>query len=64
MSSYMTKYRREHPEYHEEEKKRDRIRLKEYYTNNEERREKVKKQALDRYYRLKAEKQALAVQAS
>jgi hypothetical protein len=59
MSSKMTQYRKAHPEYYEEEKKRDRIRLNNYYANNEERREKVKKHALERYYRLKAEKAEL-----
>lgn len=62
MSSKMTQYRKAHPEFYEEEKKRDRIRLNNYYANNEERREKIKKHALERYYRLKAEKQNNTIQ--
>jgi hypothetical protein len=62
MSSKMTQYRKAHPEFYEEEKKKDRIRLNNYYANNEERREKVKKTALERYYRLKAEKQNIPIQ--
>lgn len=53
MTSYSTKYRREHPEYHEQEKAKDRERIKNLYHNNPEYREKVKQQALARYYRLK-----------
>ncbi len=56
MSSKMTQYRKAHPEYYEAELQRNRIRLNAYYANNEERKEKVKKHALERYYRLKAEK--------
>jgi hypothetical protein len=56
MSSNMTKYRREHPEYYEAEKKRDNERMKAKYANDPIRRERVKKIALERYYRLKAEK--------
>jgi hypothetical protein len=57
MSSKATQYRKTHPEYYQAELQRNRIRLNAYYANNEERREKVKKIALERYYRLKAEKQ-------
>jgi hypothetical protein len=64
MYSKKTIWRHLNPDKYEEEKKKERIRLREYYANNEERREKVKKTALERYYRLKAEKQAIAVQAS
>jgi hypothetical protein len=53
MTSYSTKYRKEHPEYHEKEKAIDRERIKNIYHNNPEYREKVKQQALARYYRLK-----------
>jgi hypothetical protein len=53
MSSYSTKYRKEHPEYYEKEKAVDRERIKNIYHNNPEYREKVKQQALARYYRLK-----------
>ena len=53
MSSYSTKYRREHPDFHEKEKTIDRERIKSIYHNNPEYREKVKQQALARYYKLK-----------
>jgi hypothetical protein len=53
MTSYSTKYRREHPEYYEKEKSNDRGRIKNLNHNNPEYREKVKQQALARYYRLK-----------
>jgi hypothetical protein len=56
MSSYSTKYRREHPEYYEKEKSNDRERIKNKYHNNPEYREKVKQQALARFYRLKEPK--------
>lgn len=61
MSSYTTKYRKEHPEYHEKEKIIDRERIKNIYHNNPEYREKVKQRALERYYRLKALKQDIAL---
>ena len=48
MSSYSTKYRREHPEFHEKEKIIDRERIKSIYHKNPEYREKVKQQALAR----------------
>jgi GTP pyrophosphokinase len=47
MSSYSTKYRREHPEFHEKEKTIDRERIKTIYHNNPEYREKVKQQLED-----------------
>ena len=53
MTSYSTKYCREHPEYYEKEKSIDRERIKNLNHNNPEYREKVKQQALARYYRLK-----------
>lgn len=53
----MTLYRNSHPEYREQEKLKDRIKSKERYNNNPERKEAVKKRALERYYRLKAEKE-------
>ena len=56
MESYSTKYRREHPEYHEKEKERDRERIKNIYHNNPEYKQKVKERALARYYKLKQEK--------
>ena len=54
MSSYSTKYRKEHPEYYEKERIIDWERVKSIYHNNPEYREKVKQRAVDRYYRLKA----------
>jgi len=42
MSSYSTKYRKEHPEYYEKERIIDRERVKNIYKNNPEYREKVK----------------------
>ncbi len=41
MSSYSTKYRKEHPEYYEKEKTIDKERIKRIYHNNPEYREKV-----------------------
>ena len=51
MASYSTKYRKEHPEYHEKEKASDRERIENNYHDNPEYREKVKQQALARYYK-------------
>ena len=56
MSSSATIYRKNHPEYYERERVKDNERVKKLYQDNTEYREKVKKQALDRYYRLKQEK--------
>ena len=56
MSSYSTKYRKEHPEYYEKERIIDRERVKNIYKNNPEYREKVKQQALARYYKIKEQK--------
>jgi hypothetical protein len=56
MSSYSTKYRKEHPEYYEKERVIDRERVKNIYKNNPEYREKVKQQALARYYKIKEQK--------
>lgn len=61
MSSYSTKYRQEHPEYHEKEKAKDRERIKKLYHENPEYKEKVKQQALARYYRLKEQKNMTAI---
>ncbi len=61
MSSYSTKYRKEHPEYYEKEKEIDRERIKIIYHNNPEYREKVKQQALARYYRLKEQKTNISI---
>ena len=56
MSSYSTKYRKEHPEYYEKQRIIDRERVKNIYKNNPEYREKVKQQALARYYKIKEQK--------
>ena len=56
MSSTTTLYRKANPEYYEKEKIRDRERMKLKYNEDPEHREKVKQQALTRYYRLKKEK--------
>ena len=56
MSSSTTLYRKANPEYYEKEKIRDRERMKNKYNENPEHREKVKQQALARYYRLKEQK--------
>jgi len=56
MSSYMTKYRREHPEYYEEEKKKDAERMRVKFADPVEK-EKQRKRALEYYYKKKAEKQ-------
>lgn len=62
MSSYMTKYRKEHPEYYELEKIKLVETAKLKYANDPIRKEQVKKRALERYYRLKAEKQNTTIQ--
>lgn len=56
MSSYTTKYRREHPEWREAEKIRNNEREKNRYNNDPEYREQIKKKALERYYRMKEAK--------
>ena len=53
MSSYSTQYRKENPEYYEKERIKDNERVKKLYHNNPEYREKVKQQALARYYKSK-----------
>ncbi len=58
MTSYSTKYRKDHPERREAEKSNDRERIKNIYHNNPEYREKVKQQALARYYKKKQEKES------
>ena len=57
MSDRMKVYRQLHPEYYEMEKVKNNIRAKLYYATNEEKRELNKKRAIERYYRLKAEKE-------
>ena len=56
MSSYSTQYRKEHPEYYEKERIKDKERVKNLYHNNPEYRETVKQQALARYYKSKETK--------
>jgi hypothetical protein len=56
MSSYTTKYRREHPEWREAEKIRNNEREKKIYNNDLDYKEQVKKRALERYYRMKEAK--------
>ncbi len=56
MSSKTTLYRRSNPEYYEEEKKKDAVRMKNKYANDPEYREYMKKYYKERYQRLKAEK--------
>ena len=53
MPSTATLYRKEHPEYYVQERVRDKERIKNWYNKNPEYREKVKQQALARYYRNK-----------
>ena len=53
MSSTTTLYRKEHPEWREQEKVKDRVRFNKLYQDNPEYREKVKQRALARYYRIK-----------
>jgi hypothetical protein len=53
MSSYASLYRLKHPEWREAEKVRNNDREKAKYNNDPEYKEKVKKNALARYYRLK-----------
>jgi hypothetical protein len=60
MTSRATQYRREHPEYYAQERQKDKERVKTLYQNDPEYREKRKKQVLERYHRLKAEKKSLA----
>ena len=56
MSSASTVFRKEHPEYYEKERIRDNEQVKKLYHNNPEQREKVKQQALARYYKMKETK--------
>jgi hypothetical protein len=53
MSSYTSIYRINHPEWREAEKVRNNNREKAKYNNDPEYKERVKKNALARYYRLK-----------
>jgi hypothetical protein len=59
----MTKYRKEHPEYYEAEKKRDMERMKAKYADPIEK-EKQKKRALEYYYKKKAEKQNISTSSN
>ena len=56
MSSTTTRYRKEHPEWREQEKVKDRERFNKLYENHPEYREKLKQRALARYYRIKEQK--------
>lgn len=47
-------------EFREKEIKRNSDRVKDKYANDPEYRERIKQQALDRYYRLKAAKEAIS----
>ena len=60
MSSASTLYRKVHPEYYAQERQKDKERVKSLYQNDPEYRERRKKQVLERYHRLKAEKKVLA----
>ena len=64
MSSYSTKYRKEHPEYYKQERIKDNERVKNIYHTNPEYKEKVKQQALARYYRLKEQKLNASISVS
>lgn len=64
MSSYMTMYRKEHPEYYEAEKKRDNERMKSKYANNPEHKEMVKQRALAYYYKKKEAKMNASISVS
>lgn len=56
MSSVATLYRKEHPEYYAQERIRDNERVKKLYHSNPEYKERVKQQALARYYKVKEAK--------
>ncbi len=60
MASKAASYRK-HPEYYVRERAIDRERVKQIYQNNPEYREKVKQQAIARYYRLKQEKKNASI---
>ncbi len=64
MSSKSTIYRREHPEYYEQERIRDKERVKNLYHNNPEHRAKKLEQVKARYYRLKEAKANAQTNAS
>ena len=57
MSSKATIYRRAHPEVYQKIVETQRITSREKYQNDEEYREKTRQNALNRYYRLKEQKQ-------
>lgn len=61
MSSSTTIYRKQHPEYYEKEKLRDKERMNKKYNENPEYREKAKKMALERYYKNKGLSISVAV---
>lgn len=61
MTSKATLYRKENPDYYKEERVKDNERVKKIYNNNPEYREKVKQQALARYYKLKEQKSKMII---
>ena len=61
MSSVATLYRKEHPEYYAQERIREKERMKLLYHTNSEYREKIKQQALARYYKVKEAKKNASI---
>ena len=61
MSSVATLYRKEHPEYYAQERIREKERMKLLYHTNPEYREKIKQQALARYYKVKEAKKNASI---
>ena len=57
MSSKTTLYRKTHPEYYQNELIKQNIVNKDRYKNDEDYREMTRRNALNRYYRLKAQRQ-------
>ena len=64
MSSYATKYRKEHPEFREKEKIINNEREKARYNNDPEYRERVKQRALARCYKSKEIKENASISVS
>ena len=56
MPNYSAIYRKTHPEYYEQDRIKDNLRVKNLYHNNPEYKEKGRHQALARYYRSKEQK--------
>ena len=61
MSSVATLYRKEHPKYYAQERIREKERMKLLYHTNPEYREKIKQQALARYYKVKEAKKNASI---